>query len=233
MTVRRPVLLGLIPGCVVLASSLAISQSACAHGSFEQPISRVYGCFLEGPENPMSAACQAMVDIGGTQPLYDWNEVSQQFANGNHEALIPDGTLCGGGRDKYRGLNEARDDWIDTPLDDESQAGGQDTIDFVYYATAPHASQYFRFYVTKDGYDPLQALRWGDLDPVFCEITDPILDADDRYRMSCPMPEGKSGKHIIYNIWQRRDSQEAFYACIDVQFGETIDEGAIFNDSFE
>lgn len=55
-----------------------------AHGSFEEPLSRVYGCYLEGPENPMSAACQDAVAIGGMQALYDWHEVNQSQANGNH-----------------------------------------------------------------------------------------------------------------------------------------------------
>ncbi len=38
------------------------------------------------------------------------------------------------------------------------------------------------------------------------------------YNMSCPLPQGKTGKHLIYNIWQRSDSQEAFYTCMDVAF---------------
>ncbi|MBM7865141.1 hypothetical protein JOD27_008998, partial [Lentzea nigeriaca] len=29
----------------------------------------------------------------------------------------------------------------------------------------------------------------------------------------------KSGRHIIYSLWQRSDSPEAFYSCSDVQFG--------------
>ncbi len=32
-------------------------------------------------------------------------------------------------------------------------------------------------------------------------------------------PSGKSGRHIIYSIWQRSDSPEAFYNCVDVNFG--------------
>merc|ERR1712062_750838 len=30
---------------------------------------------------------------------------------------------------------------------------------------------------------------------------------------------GKSGKHVIYAVWQRNDSPEAFYSCSDVVFG--------------
>ena len=40
--------------------------------------------------------------------------------------------------------------------------------------------------------------------------------------MNCPLPQGKTGKHVIYNVWQRSDSQEAFYACIDVSFSGAV-----------
>ncbi len=213
-----------------LALCLAAPLKLAAHGSFEEPISRVYSCYLEGPENPMSDACREAVRIGGAQALYDWHEVNQGDAGGDHEAVIADGTLCAGGRDKYRGLNQGRTDWIATPITPE--ADGE--LEFVYYATAPHASEYFRFYVTNDDYDLGQPLKWSDLESAFCNVTEVALDSDQRYRMRCPFPVAKSGKHIIYNIWQRDDSPEAFYACIDVDFGAGIDPNdSLFNDGFE
>lgn len=207
---------------------LATTSQVNAHGSFEEPLSRVYGCYLEGPENPISAACQDAVIIGGTQALYDWHEVNQAKADDDHQSLIPDGTLCAGGRNKYQGLNQGRDDWIETTL----QLNTEGEIDFVYHATAPHSSRYFRFYVSNNSYDLNTPLRWQDLEPAFCEITAVNLDVDQRYRMSCPPPAGKTGKHIIYNIWQRDDSPEAFYACIDVDFGSGIESDLIFFDGF-
>ena len=213
---------------IILAACLfVIPLLLQAHGSFEIPISRVYACFLEGPENPQSAACQDMVDIGGTQPLYDWMEVNQFNAAGEHLSLIPDGTLCAGGRDKYRGLNQARTDWVSTAPRFNSK--GQ--MEFVYHAWAPHSTDYFRYYITKDGYDPTQPLRWEDLEEPFCEINDVEQDDNMRYHMTCPSPGNKTGKHVIYNIWQRDLSPEAFYACIDVDFGNGID--LIFADDFE
>ncbi|APJ03716.1 hypothetical protein AXG55_07270 [Silvanigrella aquatica] len=59
---------------------------AFAHGSMEVPRSRVYQCYHEGPENPQSDACKAVVKENGTQALYDWNEVNQSHANGNHKS---------------------------------------------------------------------------------------------------------------------------------------------------
>ena len=41
---------------------------------------------------------------------------------------------------------------------------------------------------------------------------------DGRYSWTGNLPSGKSGKHIIYSVWSRSDSQETFYGCSDVTF---------------
>ncbi len=189
-----------------------VSFSLFAHGSMEVPISRTYQCYKEGPESPKSAACKAAVQIGGTQPLYNWHEVNQAAANDRHRELIADGQLCAGGRDFFKGFNLARNDWTTTVVHPDSNGRFQ----FVYVATAPHKTKYFKFYVTKDGYDFNTPLKWSDLEiSPFCTITSVAL-ANGRYQMDCPLPANKTGKRIFYVIWQREDSPEAFYSCSDV-----------------
>ncbi|XLM22350.1 lytic polysaccharide monooxygenase, partial [Chromobacterium piscinae] len=34
----------------------------------------------------------------------------------NHQALVPDGTLCGGGKAEFKGFNLARSDWRTTSI---------------------------------------------------------------------------------------------------------------------
>lgn len=197
----------------VLSLCSGAAERAHAHGSMEDPVSRVYVCFQEGPEHPQSAACQAAVAAGGTQQFYDWTGINQ-LAGGDHRAFVPDGELCSAGKASHVGLNLARADWPAQPIAPD----GDGNYLFKFLATAPHATAYFDFYVTKDGYDPTQPLAWDDLEPTpFCHITAVELQAG-RYRMNCPLPVGKSGKHLIYNIWQRSDSAEAFYTCMDVDF---------------
>src|SRR5689334_4116638 len=116
---------------------------ASAHGTLSDPPSRVYVCFQEGPESPDSAACKAAVAAGGTQALYDWNEVSLLNAAGRHRQLIPDGKLCSAGRDKYRGLDLQRADWPAKRI-----SAGSLTV--TYHATAPHSNSNFEFYLTRD-----------------------------------------------------------------------------------
>ncbi len=49
-------------------------------------------------------------------------------------------------------------------------------------------------------------------------MTNPAL-VNGSYVINATLPSGKSGRHLIYSIWQRSDSPEAFYSCSDVTFG--------------
>ncbi|MGM7445282.1 lytic polysaccharide monooxygenase auxiliary activity family 9 protein [Streptomyces tunisiensis] len=194
-----------------LALTGLTATPAAAHGSMGDPVSRVFQCFGEGPESPKSEACKAAVAAGGTQALYDWNGVRIGDAGGRHQELIPDGKLCSAGNEAFKGLDLARADWPAT-----SVSSGDHT--FKYRVTAPHKGT-FTVYITKPGYDPAQPLAWDDLDlanPV-ATSTDPAA-ADGFYTFSGTLPE-RSGQQLLYAVWQRSDSPEAFYSCSDVTFG--------------
>ncbi|MFJ5968825.1 lytic polysaccharide monooxygenase [Streptomyces sp. NPDC093060] len=194
------------------STALALSSApASAHGSMGDPVSRVSQCYAEGPENPRSAACKAAVEAGGTQALYDWNGIRIGDAAGRHQELIPDGKLCSANNEEFKGLDLARTDWPATSVRSGSYT-------FKYRVTAPHKGT-FKVYVTKPGYDPSKALAWGDLDlehPV-ATATDPV-PSGGFYTFSGTLPE-RSGKQLLYAVWQRSDSPEAFYSCSDVDFG--------------
>ncbi|MEV7126982.1 lytic polysaccharide monooxygenase [Streptomyces sp. NPDC093260] len=199
--------LGLAP----LALTALAASPAAAHGSMGDPVSRISQCYAEGPESPRSAACRAAVAAGGTQALYDWNGIRIGDAGGRHQALIPDGKLCSANNEEFKGLDLARADWPAT-----SVKSGAYT--FEYRVTAPHKGT-FTVYVTKPGYDPAKPLAWSDLDlrhPV-ATVTDPVASGGF-YTFSGTLPE-RSGRQLLYAVWQRSDSPEAFYSCSDVTFG--------------
>ncbi|MFE2299988.1 lytic polysaccharide monooxygenase [Streptomyces sp. NPDC059445] len=211
MSVRRKALGVAVVGVVPLALSALAAVPASAHGSMGDPVSRVSQCYAEGPENPRSDACKAAVGAGGTQALYDWNGIRIGDANGRHQELIPDGKLCSAGNEEFKGLDLARSDWPATGV----SAG---SYTFKYRVTAPHKGT-FKVYITKAGYDPSRPLGWGDLDlahPV-ATATDPVASGGF-YTFSGSLPE-RSGKQLLYAVWQRSDSPEAFYSCSDVAFG--------------
>ncbi|MFE9635663.1 lytic polysaccharide monooxygenase [Streptomyces sp. NPDC006463] len=198
-------------GLAPLAMAAYAAAPAAAHGSMTDPVSRVAACYAEGPESPRSAACKAAVAASGTQAFYDWNAVNIANAAGKSKSLIPDGQLCSAGNAKYKGLDLARADWPASPM-----TAGAHT--FRYKGTAPHKGS-FELYVTKDGYDPAKPLKWSDLEPApFAKATDPGMQNGD-YVFSGTVPD-KSGRHLIYSVWQRSDSPEAFYTCSDVVFGK-------------
>ncbi|MGW7092723.1 lytic polysaccharide monooxygenase auxiliary activity family 9 protein [Streptomyces sp. NPDC054874] len=210
MTARRKAAGIFALGFAPLALAGLASAPAVAHGSLTDPVSRVSACFAEGPESPKSAACRAAVAAGGTQALYDWNGVNIANAAGKHRELIPDGKLCSAANDKFRGLDLPRADWPATAM-----SAGEHT--FRFRATAPHRGS-FELYLTKPGYDPTKPLAWSDLEAKpFAEATDPALE-NGSYVFDGTVPE-RSGRQLVYTVWQRSDSPEAFYACSDVTFG--------------
>ncbi|MFF3613915.1 lytic polysaccharide monooxygenase [Streptomyces sp. NPDC002580] len=216
MSARRKAAGAAVLGIAPLALSALAAAPASAHGSMGDPVSRVAQCYAEGPESPRSDACAAAVAAGGTQALYDWNGIRIGDANGRHQELIPDGRLCSAGNEEFKGLDLARSDWPAT-----SVSGGSYT--FKYRVTAPHKGT-FKVYITKAGYDPSGPLAWGDLDlahPV-ATVTDPAASGGF-YTFSGTLPE-RSGKQLLYAVWQRSDSPEAFYSCSDVAFGKSGDD---------
>ena len=118
-------------------------------------------------------------------------------------------------------MDLVRPDWQSTPI--APDANGQ--FEFIFYATAPHATQTIVFYMTAEGRDPAQPLRWDDLEE-FCRH-DQVSLADlpggkKGYRMTCNLPP-KRGRHIIFNTWQRSDNPEGFYACSDVEITDSTE----------
>ncbi|MGR3873600.1 lytic polysaccharide monooxygenase auxiliary activity family 9 protein [Streptomyces graminifolii] len=211
MPARRKVAAVAVLGMAPLALTALSAAPAVAHGSMGDPVSRVAQCYAEGPESPKSDACKAAVAAGGTQALYDWNGIRIGDANGQHQTLIPDGKLCSANNEEFKGLDLARADWPATSVSSGSYS-------FKYRVTAPHKGT-FKVYITNSGYDPAQPLAWSDLDlehPV-ATSTDPVATGGF-YTFSGTLPQ-RSGKQLLYAVWQRSDSPEAFYSCSDVSFG--------------
>ena len=192
-------------------SIAGVSQSILAHGTITEPASRVYNCYQENPENPTSDACKAAAATSGSQGFYDWNGVRQGNANDNHRAVVKDGELCSGGDpDYFGGLDLARNDWVAVDV-----TSGDYT--FNWSNTAPHATAYVDYYITQESYDVTTPLYWDNLE-FLCR--NGATGAEPSSSHTCRLPE-RTGKHIVYSIWQRSDSPEAFYACVDVSYDGT------------
>jgi chitin-binding protein len=203
--VTRTIAAALAAGATLLTLTVAGAGPAAAHGAPTNPISRAAACGPEGGAKARSRACQA----AGVRAA--WDNLRLAGVRGRDRQVIPDGRLCSAGLPAYRGLDLARTDWPATRL----TAGAR--YAFKYRGTIPHKGT-FKLYVTKPGYDPSKPLRWSDLEPKpFLKVTDPVL-RDGSYVMKGRLPKGRTGRHLIYTIWQNSDTPDTYYSCSDVIF---------------
>ncbi|GAA1389221.1 carbohydrate-binding protein CbpC [Kitasatospora putterlickiae] len=219
MSIKRTAMsVGVVGAAFLSVTSVGIG-TAGAHGTVTNPVSRVAACYAEGPETPKSQLCKDVVALGGTQPLYDWNEVNLASVAGAHQAQIPDGKLCSAGRDKYKALDLPRADWPAT-----SVTAGK--IDFKFRVTAAHQGNQ-TIYITKQSWNPTQPLKWSDLDAVpVAQVPTARTSDNGYYNYSGVLPQ-RTGRQLLYMVWQRTDSPEAFYSCSDVDFGSGVTAGAV------
>ena len=135
------------------------------------------------------------------------------------KGFIPGGELCGANATVYDfgGFDLARDDRPVTHL----TAGA--TIRFRCNKWPAHPG-WFRSHITKDTWAPSRPLSWDGLEPEpFDKVQDPPRaggpgSENSDYLWNVKLPEDKTGRHIIYSVWQRSDSDETFYNCSDVVF---------------
>ncbi|MDX8030684.1 lytic polysaccharide monooxygenase [Lentzea sp. BCCO 10_0856] len=175
---------------------------AHAHGAPTDPASRAFLC-SPGQSTASSSPCRSAIQAG--LPSKDWDNIRLPNVRGQDEAKVPDGKLCSAGLAKYAGLDLPSAQWPATKL--KSTA-------FTYRATIPHQGS-FRFYVTRDGYSPARPLRWADLDQ-FLNVPSPPL-VNGSYEFKVQLPANRTGRHLIYTVWQNTDTPDTYYSCTDVE----------------
>ncbi|MEU4392939.1 lytic polysaccharide monooxygenase [Kribbella sp. NPDC023855] len=213
-----------VTGALLVALPAPVAH---AHGAFTFPGSRTYLCYVDGKEGgnggdlkPTNPACADAWNTGDHYPFWNWFGNLISNAGGRHREIIPDGNLCGPDA-RFAKFRAARSDWPTTTI----RPGA--TINIRYNAWAPHPGTWTQ-YITRDGWDVNQPLRWSDLEPApWNQVTNPPLNGNGPYgpewTWPATLPANKTGRHIIYSIWQRSDSPEAFYQCADVNL--TTDPG--------
>ena len=183
---------------------------AFAHGAPTSPISRTAACAAGGGTATGTAACKAARAANGG-PFGTFDNLRVPNVNGNDRKAVPDGKLCSGGLADFKGLDLARADFPST-----SVTAGK-TLPIKYRATQPHAGS-FRIYLTKQGFDPKQKLTWDDLaSKPLAEIKDPPLK-DGSYQMSVKLPSDRTGRQILYIVWQTSSTVDTYYSCSDLVF---------------
>lgn len=204
-------------GLAGVLAAAALVGTAEAHGSTTDPPSRAFWCFdrwgtdFQNPamatEDPMCwQAWQA-----NPNAMWNWNGLNRTGAAGDHQAVVPDGQLCSGGLTK---------DGMFAALD---RPGAWRAVtkprQFTLTVTdgLKHGADYLRVYLTRQGFDATtQPLRWSDLQLV--TATGPQTGAAGTYEAQVDAG-GRTGRHVVYTIWQAAHKDESYYMCSDVIFG--------------
>ena len=225
-SIRTRILISGLVGAVVAALAVTILPAgpATAHGNVTGPASRNYGCFerwgsrfqdpVMATEDPMCwQAWQA-----DPNAMWNWNGLYREGVAGNHQGAIPDGQLCSAGHTQSGRYNA-----MDT-VGNWTAASVANSFNVRLFDGALHGADYIWVYVTKPGYNPVTtALKWSDLELVsqigntpaaqWTPVSTGGVQIDLPVRLS-----GRTGRAMVYTIWQASHLDQSYYFCSDVNF---------------
>jgi chitin-binding protein len=212
-----------VAAAAVLLLTTALANPVSAHGSVVDPASRNYGCWQRWGsdfQNPRMATEDPMcwqAWQANPNAMWNWNGLFREGVAGNHQAAIPDGQLCSGGRTeggRYNAL-DAVGAWKTTPVANSFRVR--------LFDQASHGADYIRVYVTRQGFDALtEPLGWDDLELVGQIGNTPASQwKQETGGVSIEIPAnapGRTGRHVVYTIWQASHLDQSYYLCSDVDF---------------
>jgi N-acetylglucosamine-binding protein A len=176
------------------------AQHAFAHGYLSEPPSRNLLCSSKAG-SPQNANCGSVT----------YEPQSVEGKQGFPEAGAPDGEIASGGVAQFSELNEQNAvRWKITDLKPGAHA-------FNWVFTAPHVTKNFKYYITKQGWNPNEVLKRDqfDLNP-FCTIDGGMKKADQIGPHNCTIPADRTGHHVILSTWHVGDTAGMFYNVADV-----------------
>ncbi|WP_422769725.1 lytic polysaccharide monooxygenase auxiliary activity family 9 protein [Plantactinospora sp. WMMC1484] len=187
--------------------------AAQAHGTIINPASRAYQCWKTWGNNHTNPAMQQQDPMcyrafqANPDTMWNWMSALRDGLGGQFQARTPDGQLCSNALSRNNTLNEPGQ-WKMTNV------GSNFTVQL--YDQASHGADYFRVYVSKNGFNPAsQRLGWGNLD--FITQTGRYAPAQNiSFNVST---SGYRGHHILFVIWQASHLDQAYMWCSDVNFG--------------
>jgi lytic cellulose monooxygenase (C4-dehydrogenating) len=204
--------------------NVTLAGPASAHGSVVDPASRNYGCWQRWGsdfQNPTMATQDPMCWQAwqhDPNAMWNWNGLYREGVAGNHQAAVPDGQLCSAGHTgdgRYNSL-DVPGAWKTSPVTSNFR--------LKFWDQASHGADYIRVYVTKQGYNALTTpLRWSDLELAGQIGNTPASQwTPESQGVSIQVPvnaPGRTGRHVVYTIWQASHADQSYYICSDVDFG--------------
>jgi lytic cellulose monooxygenase (C4-dehydrogenating) len=208
---RQPVR-ALVLLLAIVVGMLPWTGAAQAHGTIISPATRAYQCWKTWGNQHMNPAMQQQDPMcwqafqANPDTMWNWMSALRDGLGAQFQARTPDGQLCSNALARNDSLNQPGA-WKTSNL------SGNFTIQL--YDQASHGADYFRVYVSKQGFNPAtQRLGWGNLD--FITQTGRYPPAQNiSFNVST---SGYSGHHIVFVIWQASHLDQAYMWCSDVNF---------------
>ncbi|MEV6828263.1 lytic polysaccharide monooxygenase [Amycolatopsis sp. NPDC051102] len=186
--------------------------AASAHGTIVSPRTRAYQCWQDWGNQHTNPAMQQQDPMcyqafqANADTMWNWMSALRDGLKGNFQGATPDGQLCSNAL--------ARNDSLNTPGPWRTSNIGAN-FSMHLYDQASHGADYFRVYVSKNGFDPTtQRLGWGNLD--FITQTGRYAPAKDiTFDVKT---SGYTGHHVVFTIWQASHQDQTYMWCSDVVF---------------
>ncbi|MGK5685208.1 lytic polysaccharide monooxygenase auxiliary activity family 9 protein [Actinoplanes sp. URMC 104] len=196
----------------LVASTLTWNGTAQAHGTIVSPATRAYQCWQAWGSQHTNPAMQQQDPMcyrafqANPDTMWNWMSALRDGLGGQFQARTPDGQLCSNGLARNDSLNQPGA-WRTTAI--------ARNFTVRLYDQASHGADYFRVYVSKQGFNPAtQKLGWGNLD--FITQTGRYAPAQNiSFNVST---SGYTGHHILFVIWQASHLDQAYMWCSDVTF---------------
>ncbi|WBB78664.1 lytic polysaccharide monooxygenase [Micromonospora sp. WMMD882] len=195
-----------------LLATLTWTGPAQAHGTIVNPASRAYQCWQTWGSRHMDPTMQQQDPMcyqawqANPDTMWNWMSALRDGLGGQFQARTPDGQLCSNGLSRNDSLNRPGA-WKRTNV--------SRNFTVQLYDQASHGADYFRVYVSKQGFNPAsQSLGWGNLD--FITQTGRYAPAQNiSFNIST---NGYTGHHLLFVIWQASHTDQAYMWCSDVNF---------------
>ncbi|MEO3771987.1 lytic polysaccharide monooxygenase [Micromonospora sp. B9E7] len=208
--IRRP-LQALVLLFAMVVGTLPFTGAAQAHGTIINPASRAYQCWKTWGNQHMNPAMQQQDPMcwqafqANPDTMWNWMSQLRDGLGGQFQARTPDGQLCSNGLSRNNSLNQVGA-WKATTV--------SSNFTVQLYDQASHGADYFRVYVTKQGFNPAtQQVGWGNLDLI--ATTGRYAPAQNiSFNVSA---SGRSGSHVLFVIWKASHMDQTYMWCSDIR----------------
>lgn len=186
-----------LPMAFGVLAALTQAVPAWAHGYISVPESRNALCRSGG-----NSACGAI----------QWEPQSLEGPSGFPDRGPADGQLASAGLVQFSPMDEqTATRWTKRAM----QAGAQS---FSWTFTANHVTRNWRYYITKQGWNPnLRLSRAAFESQPFCVVDGGMRQPAKVVTHQCQVPQ-RSGYQLILGVWEVGDTPNSFYNIVDAMF---------------